>query len=755
MRYLRAGLLGLLLAGAFAHAEDGPLDVRDFGAVGDGVADDSAAFRKALVEAGEDGATLVVVRGEFQVRDLHIPPNMTLAFRQGGRLHVPDGESITIDGAIEAAIAPIFTGEGAVGGRAQLRYVYPQWFGAAGDGSRDDSGALQRAADFAAGAMGRTLFIPEGEYLFENDVVIRSHVENRGLLVKAMEIDEDRTQFSLSLFLPTHYPRGNPRIRFESDHPEVELDMEAFYGVEEGGLLLPRHEAVPRADGEGTVDLEEGGTFRLYSSDFFTSRRVRKGDHFYDKNDISQLVSGRGDVFPEFAFDYPAPPDADLWDAETNYQKADYVTHEGELFKATWASGPDADITHPIFGRAELGPVEPRPGAATTVHEYPYDDGTEDTVFAWRRVRTQAWYRPKDTPLTVNDLRVEVRLKNHGGEHKRINAGAVLVARSNMTFNNPHFSVRDPEATMFQLLQSTGCVNLHFNRGYFSGATAAHMGYNILNSNVANVRYTDCTSTNSRKGLDGRHGKNITIEGGFFNVIDDHYARNYVIRDVVLSGRSVHVPGDSTPEADLQQWHFRPRVPFNFSGANVHIENCTVDGASGGILSARGDVSHLYGRVVLRGIHVRNNEGGIRVFNHWRDRNFDFAHELPVPDLLVIEDITLENPARVSFAFGNGFEGGQYGLVRVRNVGPIGQVQSSSRVLDFMDCTFLDTEFDVEPGSLVNLRNSLFAGASSGLDPAKIGRAQGNALRVNATTDFPLDYLNEAEYMAPDTGGGA
>jgi hypothetical protein len=42
---------------------------------------------------------------------------------------------------------------------------------------------------------------------------------------------------------------------------------------------------------------------------------------------------------------------------------------------------------------------------------------------------------------------MKARLKNHGGESKRINAGAVTVNRSNITFNNLKITVRDREAT--------------------------------------------------------------------------------------------------------------------------------------------------------------------------------------------------------------------------------------------------------------------------------------------------------------------
>ncbi|MEX2641381.1 MAG: hypothetical protein WD266_11875 [Balneolales bacterium] len=52
-------------------------------------------------------------------------------------------------------------------------------------------------------------------------------------------------------------------------------------------------------------------------------------------------------------------------------------------------------------------------------------------------------------------------------------------------------------------------------------ATFHVLGYNIRNENVANVRYNNCTSTNSRKGIDGKWSRNIKINGGFYNKIAD------------------------------------------------------------------------------------------------------------------------------------------------------------------------------------------------------------------------------------------
>ncbi len=734
-----AAILCLLLTAASADAQ--VVDVGAAGAARDGVTDDTAHFEKALAAIGDESGTLDINGGRFLVGSLSIPPNVTLAFRTGGQLVVAQGATLEINGGVDGPPVQIFAGEGTVTGNVDVEQVVPQWFGAKGDGEHDDAQAIQRAADFAADATGRTLLIPEGEYLFHRSITFRCHLECRGLFIKSMTIDESRTTFCNDLFLPTHYPHSDAQLRFAPDHPAVALDPGAFFGIEEGELKVPTHRNVPLADGSGTIDLAEGGTLRFYSSDFFSSRRVRKGAHYYDRNDIVQIVSEHGDVSPEFAFSYVTPPDAPEWNPESEYVKGDYCSYKGEIFKATWASGPGSGFTHRHLGSVDIGPVPPDPRSATTHHAYAYEDGTRDRIAVWRRVRMSVWYRPNDAPLTVNGLRIEVRLEGHEGKVKRINAGAISVTRSNMVLNNLEISVRDREATMSSLLRSSRCVNNVFNKGKFSGATSAHLGYNIANSNVAHFQYNDCTSTNSRKGLDGRHGKNITVDGGFYNVIDNHYGRNNTIRNVTLTGESVRVPGDSTPKADLQNWHFAPRSAMAFNGANFHVEAVTVLGGRRGILAARSDVGDLYGTIVLRDVVVRENKGDVVMFRHTVSPDFDFASDVGVPDKLLIENVRLENPGRLGMILGRGFQDrGGYGPVHVRNTGPIGNVFTASRDTSFTGCKLEGSEFTATPDARVNLRDCVLAGKITGLDKANVGVAEGNTAKPGAEVLFPLEY---------------
>ncbi len=54
------------------------LDVKQFGAKGDGVTDDTAAFRAALAEAGKVTGTVCVPAGTYLCGELQMPPHTGL-----------------------------------------------------------------------------------------------------------------------------------------------------------------------------------------------------------------------------------------------------------------------------------------------------------------------------------------------------------------------------------------------------------------------------------------------------------------------------------------------------------------------------------------------------------------------------------------------------------------------------------------------------------------------------------------------------
>ena len=116
-------------------------------------------------------------------------------------------------------------------------------------------------------------------------------------LVQQLEVDQQRPRRKLH-YVPSHKVRKSFRVIIDNDQPQISLQAAPFLGLEAGDFQLPTFSQVPLADGSGQIDLQEGGTFRLTSTDFFTSRNNQYGDQWYDKTETSMLVSGRGDFTP-------------------------------------------------------------------------------------------------------------------------------------------------------------------------------------------------------------------------------------------------------------------------------------------------------------------------------------------------------------------------------------------------------------------------------------------------------------------------
>jgi hypothetical protein len=94
---------------------------------------------------------------------LTVPSNVTLVFSQGSILSINSGVTLTISGGIEAPLLQIFGGYGVVRlSSNRMGQIYPQWFGAKGDGTTDDTNAFQKSINFSAG---HTLFVSSGTYV--------------------------------------------------------------------------------------------------------------------------------------------------------------------------------------------------------------------------------------------------------------------------------------------------------------------------------------------------------------------------------------------------------------------------------------------------------------------------------------------------------------------------------------------------------------------------------------------------------------
>lgn len=102
--------------------------------------------------------TIYVPHGTFLIgTNLTIPATMSLKREMGGVLSIATGVTLTINGPVELGFDQAFscTGTGKVVFGSNVPVVYPEWWGAAGDGSTDDFAALQ--ACFTAAPQGSTI----------------------------------------------------------------------------------------------------------------------------------------------------------------------------------------------------------------------------------------------------------------------------------------------------------------------------------------------------------------------------------------------------------------------------------------------------------------------------------------------------------------------------------------------------------------------------------------------------------------------
>ena len=151
--------------------------VRDFGAVGDGVADDSAAFTAAdtagpfLVTEGIYRLnTSITINSDFFMFDgATIRMDGVATFTSNADITIFPGaiiESIATNTltAVEASNYRIFGGTGStVFTGDRIPVVNPKWWGAVGDGNVNDSAAIQAAWDAIKNRSG-TIFFPGGFY---------------------------------------------------------------------------------------------------------------------------------------------------------------------------------------------------------------------------------------------------------------------------------------------------------------------------------------------------------------------------------------------------------------------------------------------------------------------------------------------------------------------------------------------------------------------------------------------------------------
>jgi hypothetical protein len=115
-----------------------------------------STLQTAVAGIGSNNVTLRIPAGTQNISaNLSIPANITLKPERGAVLAIATDKTLTINGGLDAGLYQVFScaGTGMVTFKS-VPWVYPEWWGAVGNGTTDDSAALNSAATSVRGVYG-------------------------------------------------------------------------------------------------------------------------------------------------------------------------------------------------------------------------------------------------------------------------------------------------------------------------------------------------------------------------------------------------------------------------------------------------------------------------------------------------------------------------------------------------------------------------------------------------------------------------
>jgi hypothetical protein len=114
--------------------------------------------------ANGSNATIHLTKGIYAITtSLTVPSNICLDFDEGAILSIADNITLTLNCDIKSGAYKLFELKettSKVSGQLTVDYIYPEWFGAVGDGETYDTKAIQLALDLASVSGMRIKFLP-------------------------------------------------------------------------------------------------------------------------------------------------------------------------------------------------------------------------------------------------------------------------------------------------------------------------------------------------------------------------------------------------------------------------------------------------------------------------------------------------------------------------------------------------------------------------------------------------------------------
>jgi hypothetical protein len=148
------------------------VNVKDLGAVGDGIADDSSAINAAISAVGSSGQLLFSPGTYHTTGTITVPAGVSTRFELGAKISASAG-TVTFNGPIVAApyqqIFDLAGGTYALGPHSNPR-ISVVWYGADPLGNSDAAAAFNAAIAGKDGNLGGVLHIPTGTYLVNSTI---------------------------------------------------------------------------------------------------------------------------------------------------------------------------------------------------------------------------------------------------------------------------------------------------------------------------------------------------------------------------------------------------------------------------------------------------------------------------------------------------------------------------------------------------------------------------------------------------------
>ncbi len=130
---------------------------------------DYANLAAAITAIGNTVGELHIWDAETLTASATFPATLGVVIHKGGSIVKAAAYTLTISGPFEAGLYQVFSGFTTVT-LSQVKQVYPQWFGAVGNGTTDDTAAFTAALaaelvhPTAGNVGGGTIFLPVGDY---------------------------------------------------------------------------------------------------------------------------------------------------------------------------------------------------------------------------------------------------------------------------------------------------------------------------------------------------------------------------------------------------------------------------------------------------------------------------------------------------------------------------------------------------------------------------------------------------------------